>query len=321
VAVFYRNIIGTVKDSQGAAIPTGSLWVRALEPVVDGDDLVYPEAQTATITDGLFTLTLVAPCTYDFKIKDEGEDTVWNFQAPLQNDATIPISLATLFTNREDALINSDAVTENPTQTWVPDGVEGEIVPLDGSEFWYGAGRKCRLDYAVQGTTPVARYVDLGLSDQIRLWPCGLDASSAIILDASGVFELSAMFYVSASGAIINFGSDLMSGTSSFGVGIYNADLYIESICLGQPDLAEDYQYESIAHGLTLPGWMYLKAQFDFANGTFKASCGNTEPATWNLTAQMSQPGVVHIKTCPFLLLQGNAKAIDIASFRWEQVG
>ena len=95
----YRTITGTIKNSQGEVLASGQLYVKATAPVVNSTDFIMPDDIVVDIADGVFTLSLYAPCDYDFLVKDEVENTVWAFQAPLSDDSPDDISLAQLYSD------------------------------------------------------------------------------------------------------------------------------------------------------------------------------------------------------------------------------
>ncbi len=138
MAIIYRTIDGIVRDPQGNPMASGTLWVEAVHPVVDGEEFISPAAVSVSITNGVFSLVLASPVEYDFKVIDEYENTVWNFQAPLNNDATVPISLAELYLLRGQNAVDAPALV-NPSWEWVAAGEENEAVVMSGEEVWVGA--------------------------------------------------------------------------------------------------------------------------------------------------------------------------------------
>lgn len=129
MAVIYRNILGPIRDAQGVLIPMGTLKAKLLYPLVDNTTLISPEMLTVDIVDGLFTLVLAAPAIYDFQIIDHLDETLWNFQAPLDNDIPADISLAELFLLSGDYV---EQVFDNPIVTFLglidtPEDYAGEM--------------------------------------------------------------------------------------------------------------------------------------------------------------------------------------------------
>lgn len=92
-----RNIIGTIRNAKGDLVASGTLKVKPLVPVTDGNTFISPEQVVVPISAGLFTLDLIAPCTYEFIIEDMYEASTWTFEATLSDDSAADISLATLY--------------------------------------------------------------------------------------------------------------------------------------------------------------------------------------------------------------------------------
>lgn len=97
-----RTITGTVADAQGTNIASGWIKIKPIAPLTDTTTFVSPEEVTVTVTNGAFTLVLYAPMVYDFLILDQFEETIWNFQAPLDDDSSDDISLAELYLASQD---------------------------------------------------------------------------------------------------------------------------------------------------------------------------------------------------------------------------
>ena len=93
----YRSIIGTINDAKGTPVTSGTLKVKPLVPVTDGNTFISPEQVIVPIASGAFTLALVAPCIYEFIIEDLYEDSTWTFQATLSDSSLADISLAELY--------------------------------------------------------------------------------------------------------------------------------------------------------------------------------------------------------------------------------
>lgn len=112
MAVIHRNITGPLKDATDTLIASATLKAKLLSPLVDDDTFISPENIEVTVTDGVFTLSLAAPANYEFTLVSLTGDTLWNFQAPL-DDTDADISIAELFSasqNGESADI-STAIT------------------------------------------------------------------------------------------------------------------------------------------------------------------------------------------------------------------
>jgi hypothetical protein len=108
VAVIYREITGLVVDAQGDPLATGSLKVKPRAPIVQGANFIAPRMAEVPVVDGEFDLSLAAPSLYEFLVLDSYGETVWNFQSALTNETSQPISLAELWTNRNDELVADD---------------------------------------------------------------------------------------------------------------------------------------------------------------------------------------------------------------------
>ena len=93
----YRNIVGSIKDAQGSLVASGRIKVKPLTPVIDGTAFVSPERVTVDVTSGLFDLTLVAPCIYEFIVEDIYEESMWTFVATLTDDSAADITLSELY--------------------------------------------------------------------------------------------------------------------------------------------------------------------------------------------------------------------------------
>lgn len=139
----YRNIVGTITDAQGDNVAAGKIKVKPLTPVVDANVFISPEEVVVNIADGSFTLTLVAPCIYQFIVEDQYEESMWSFQATLSDDSSADISIAALY--YAGRIEMADDIT--PITTWLelldtPDSYEGHAgktlvvnVTEDGIEF------------------------------------------------------------------------------------------------------------------------------------------------------------------------------------------
>ncbi|MCG8431655.1 MAG: hypothetical protein MJA29_10835 [Candidatus Omnitrophica bacterium] len=92
-----RTVTGPINDSQGNPLASGTLVAKLLAPVADGTVFVSPEMASADIVSGALSLTLTAPGKYDFLVKNSTGDTVWHFQALLDDSAATDISLAELY--------------------------------------------------------------------------------------------------------------------------------------------------------------------------------------------------------------------------------
>ena len=108
----YRNVTGPVHDAQGNVLASGTLQVKLRAPLVDGDTFISPVLLETTITAGAFTIQLAAPGNYDFTVVDTTNNTLWSFQAPLDDDVDTDISLAELFLSQGESVDITTVITQ-----------------------------------------------------------------------------------------------------------------------------------------------------------------------------------------------------------------
>lgn len=108
MAVIYREITGSVVDAQGNPLAAGALKVKPRSPIIQGANFIAPRMSEVPVVDGEFTLSLAAPSLYEFLVQNATSDTIWNFQSPLSSNTSKPISLAELWTNREDEFVSEE---------------------------------------------------------------------------------------------------------------------------------------------------------------------------------------------------------------------
>jgi len=97
MALVYRNVVGPIKDAQGNLMTTGKVMAMLKSPVADGTTFVYTQTVEAVVANGVFTLSLGAPGTYDFTITDAFNAPFDKFTAALPSSPTSDITLAELF--------------------------------------------------------------------------------------------------------------------------------------------------------------------------------------------------------------------------------
>ena len=92
-----RDIIGTIRNAKGELVASGTLKAKPLVPLIDGNTFISPEQVVVPISAGEFSLSLMAPCIYEFIIEDLYEASTWTFEATLSDDSAADISLAALY--------------------------------------------------------------------------------------------------------------------------------------------------------------------------------------------------------------------------------
>jgi hypothetical protein len=148
-----RNIIGSIRNAKGDLVASGTLKVKPLIPVTDGNTFISPEQVVVPISAGLFTLDLIAPCIYQFIIEDMYEASTWTFEATLSDDSPADISLATLYqTGRAEIDDTIDIITTFLELVDTP----GSFIDQEGKTLTVNSAED-----ALEFTTPVTTFLDL----------------------------------------------------------------------------------------------------------------------------------------------------------------
>jgi hypothetical protein len=136
--VFYRDVTGPVRLSDGSLMNTGTVEATLLYPIADGTDFIAPMTVEVPVQNGEIALSLAAPGSYKFRIISQIDKPKWSFDAPLGDDVSTPISLAQLFISsrvdselpQRDPLVLTEGANVNLMGSGVAE--EGEVPLADG---------------------------------------------------------------------------------------------------------------------------------------------------------------------------------------------
>ncbi len=135
-----RRIIGPVELSPGVG-HNGSLRLRLLYPLVEGEIYVQPSTESYAITDGELPVDCLAavPGRYELQILDLVDKKLWGFKVNIVANGLAPITVADLFvlSNMQDPIDSIDLEGVNATVLSSGDAPLDALFAADGEGGTY----------------------------------------------------------------------------------------------------------------------------------------------------------------------------------------
>jgi hypothetical protein len=201
---------------------------------------------------------------------------------------------------------------------WTADGEVDTTVGVTGQGFWLASGAGAPT-YKLRDGLIVARAHASGS----YLYPFGV-SGLRVMLNRESKYEFHSVFYQSGGTPIVTMYAGDVQGESFWQTGIYSGDLRSEVYASSWDGGSDIDEYYDSPHGVTLPAWVWVKTEIDFANGTFKTGVVGgavpTEPTVWTEEYSNDVSEVGYWTGLPLWRVYPYGNTIDLRSFLIKRV-
>lgn len=230
--------------------------------------------------------------------------------------------------------LEQDITKSNPGDRWEADGVDGETVVVDGTEFWYGVTsgsvNHTTLKYATRDSTKVIEVGGSSVAYHAYLYPWR-DGNARMVF-GNGIFEFSVLGYLDNNSTIEMLIQTFNNPDNLTQCRISSGALFLSTQWSNWDDTDGGF---AIGTCPTLPAWVWMKTRFSFVEESYAGGyadsvktkawlLGDDEPASYSAEwwtdastphRQLTSPFCLHLERSDL------AGVLQIASFSWEQVG